>query len=160
LDVGCSTGGFTDCLIQNNSAKVYAMDTGYGVIDWKLRNHAKVVVMERTNILYIDHLPETLDLVVVDTSWTRLKLSVPAVTRFLKPVGIILALLKPQYEAPKSYLERGVVIPEKLGEVVETTRQELMNLGFMVSESFESPVIGTGGNREYWLHVIHSKSLA
>lgn len=151
LDVGCSTGGFTDCLLQKEASKIFAMDTGYGVLDWKLRNNPQVVVMERTNLLYIESFPELLDLAVVDTSWTRLKLSVPAASRFVKPNGIILALIKPQYEAPKSYLKRGVLIPEKLDEVVEGVRTQLTELGFVVSSSFLSPVIGSGGNREYWV---------
>lgn len=151
LDVGCSTGGFTDCLLQMGGQKVFAMDTGYGVLDWKLRNDPRVVVMEKTNVLYIQNLPESLDLAAVDTSWTRSKLSVPAVSRFIKSKGIILALIKPHYEAPKNYLKKGILMPEKLDEVVEGVRTQLSELGFEVSSAFPSPVIGSGGNREYWV---------
>ncbi len=151
LDVGCSTGGFTDCLLQKGAQKVFAMDTGYGVLDWKLRNDSRVVVMERTNLLYTESLSEKINLAVVDTSWTRLKLSVPAASRFIKKDGIVLALIKPHYEAPKSYLRKGILIPDKLEEVVEDVRSQLTNLGYGVSEAFLSPVIGSGGNREYWV---------
>lgn len=151
LDVGAATGGFTDCLLQHEAAKVYAVETGYGVLDWKLRQDPRVVVMERANILYEVPITERVDIAVVDTSWTRLRLSVPATSRFIKPEGVILALVKPQYEAPKSDLRKGVVANEKIGEVVEQVRGDLQQLGFQVSPAVESLITGEGGNREFWV---------
>src|SRR3990170_1485186 len=99
LDVGSSTGGFVDCLLQNGAKKVYAVDTSYGELAWKLRNDPRVVVMERTNILYLEHLPEQVDIITIDAGWTKLELVLPVVKKFLKPGGMIIALLKPHYEA-------------------------------------------------------------
>lgn len=154
LDVGAATGGFTDCLLQHGAKKVYAVETGYGILDWKLRNNQQVVVLERTNILYDVPIKEKVDIAVVDTSWTRLKLSVPAASRFIKPSGVILALIKPQYEVEKKYLRNGVVVEEKLIQTVEKVREELGRLGFTVSQPFQSPVVGEGGNREFWVRVM------
>lgn len=151
MDVGAATGGFTDCLLKHNAKKVYAIETGYGVLDWRLRNDPRVVVKERTNILYELDIPEKIDLAVVDTSWTRLKLSVPAAWRFMNANGTILALLKPQYEAHKKDLAKGVVREEALPEIIEMVRNTLSALGFKVSEAIDSPIKGTGGNREFWL---------
>ncbi len=154
MDVGAATGGFTDCLLQHGAAKVYAVETGYGVLDWKLRNDSRVVVRERSNILYELDIPEPIDLAVVDTSWTRLKLSVPATSRFTKPDGMILALIKPQYEVKKSDLTKGIVKPETVDYIVEQVRQELVDLGFAVSQVVESPITGESGNREFWLKLM------
>jgi len=148
MDVGAATGGFTDCLLQHGAAKVYTVETGYGVLDWKIRKDPRVVVHERANILYEINIPEKIDVAVVDTSWTRLKLSVPATSRFVKFGGVILALIKPQYEIGK-----GVVPEEKLTETVEKVRQVLVDLGFGVSEAVESQITGEGGNREFWVKI-------
>src|SRR3989344_9633720 len=115
LDVGSSTGGFVDCLLQNDAAKVYALDTAYGELAWKLRNDPKVVVMERTNILHLASQGETLepvDLITIDAGWTKLELILPVVKNFLKPDGEIIALLKPHYEADKRDLVKGVLREE------------------------------------------------
>lgn len=148
MDVGAATGGFTDCLLQHDAKKVYAVETGKGVLDWKLRNNQQVVVLEKTNILYQVPIEEKVDLAVVDTSWTKLKLSVPATSRFAKT---ILALVKPHYEAEKGELRKGVVKSEQLMVIVSRTRLKLIELGFEVSEVYESPVTGESGNREYWV---------
>ena len=149
MDVGAATGGFTDCLLQHGATKVYTVETGYGILDWKIRKDPRVVVQERANILYEINIPEKTDLVVVDTSWTRLRLSVPATSRFVKFGGVILALIKPQYEIGK-----GVVPGEKLMGIVEKVRQDLIELGFEVSDAFESPITGESGNREFWVKII------
>jgi 23S rRNA (cytidine1920-2'-O)/16S rRNA (cytidine1409-2'-O)-methyltransferase len=154
MDVGAATGGFTDCLLKHGASKVYAIETGYGVLDWKLRNDPRVVVRERSNILYELDIPEKIDLAVVDTSWTRLKLSVPATSRFVKIPGIILALVKPQYEVKKSDLVKGIVKQEAVGYIVAQVRQELQEIGFIVSEAIESPITGESGNHEYWLKLM------
>lgn len=151
LDVGSSTGGFVDCLLQNGASKVYAVDTAYGELAWKLRNDPKVVVMERTNILYLESSSEYVDLITIDTGWTKLELVLPIVKKFLKAKRQIIALLKPQYEADKRDLVKGVVP----GELVESIKNEVIervqNLRFRVQDQMESPILGGAGNKEYLL---------
>src|SRR2546421_8918289 len=93
-DLGCSTGGFVDCLLQRGAKKVYAIDTGYGVLDWKLRNDPRVVVMERTNAMHLE-LPEKVDLITIDVAWTRQRFILPAAARWLKDDGTVVTLIKP-----------------------------------------------------------------
>src|SRR5262245_61086156 len=102
-DLGCSTGGFTDCLLQRGAARVYAIDTGYGVIDWKLRKDSRVAVMERTNAMHVK-LPEPVDLITIDVGWTKQKHILPAAVRLLKSPGQIVTLIKPHYEAGAAML--------------------------------------------------------
>lgn len=150
LDVGSSTGGFVDCLLQNGAAKVYAVDTSYGELAWKLRNDPKVKVLERTNILHLEDLPERVDLITIDAGWTKLELVLPAVKKFLKSGGMIIALLKPHYEADKQY--KGGVVPEELVEQIKNqTIENIQELGFNVEEIIDSPILGGAGNREYLL---------
>lgn len=151
LDVGSSTGGFVDCLLQNGSSKVYALDTAYGELAWKLRNDPRVVVMERTNILHLNSLAEAVDLITIDAGWTKLGLILPIVKNFLKPGGQIIALLKPHYEADKADLVKGVLKPEKLQLVKDSVENQIVNLGFEIKDEIESPVLGGGGNTEYLL---------
>ncbi len=153
LDVGSSTGGFVDCLLQNGAKKVYAVDTCYGELAWKLRNNPKVVVMERTNVLHLENLPELIELVTIDAGWTKLELILPVVRKFLKPDGIIIALLKPHYEANKKDLIKGVVPAELVEKIQHQVLDEIKNLGFEVIEVMDSPILGGGGNREYLLHL-------
>ncbi|MDO8570951.1 MAG: SAM-dependent methyltransferase [Candidatus Daviesbacteria bacterium] len=186
LDVGSSTGGFVDCLLQNGAGKVYSVDTCYGELAWKLRNDPKVVVMERTNILHLDHLPERviarsppaggrrsnlvwvnkiatlplvarndkeqLDLITIDAGWTKLELVLPVVKKFLKPNGIIIALLKPQYEADKKDLRKGILLPEKAEEVKDQVLGRIKNLKFKIKNYIESPILGGGGNKEFLIY--------
>ncbi|MBI3109570.1 TlyA family RNA methyltransferase [Candidatus Daviesbacteria bacterium] len=168
LDVGSSTGGFVDCLLQNGAAKVYALDTAYGELAWKLRNDPRVVVMERTNILYLESLPEQVDLVTIDAGWTKLELVLPVVKKFLKPDGIIIALLKPQYEADKRSfpfpggkrkkdLVKGI-LPEGIAErVKDEVVERLQVLGYRVQQVMESPILGGAGNQEYLLYLTFQK---
>ncbi len=177
LDVGSSTGGFVDCLLQNGAAKIYSVDTSYGELAWKLRNDPRVVVMERTNILHLSHLPgvntakpgthleggskntsdggevDKVDLITIDAGWTKLELVLPVVRKFLKKDGIIIALLKPQYEAFEQQRVKGVVKDEELEEVVNSVKDKIHNLSFNIVNSIESPILGGGGNREYLLLV-------
>ena len=154
MDVGAATGGFTDCLLQHGATQVYTVETGYGVLDWKLRNDPRVVVKERSNILYSLDIPRDIDIAVVDTSWTKLKLSVPATSRFVKPNGIILALIKPQYEIDKKLLRGGIVPEEELPKLLENIKTQMQNLGFETSEIIDSPITGEAGNREYWIKLM------
>src|SRR3989344_1782293 len=140
LDVGSSTGGFVDCLLQNGASKVYALDTAYGELAWKLRNDERVVVMERTNILHLQTLPEDVDLITIDAGWTKLELILPVVKKFLKEKGIIVALLKPHYEGNQKNLVKGVV-PENLVEDIKNqTIKNIEQLGFKVEKVIDSPL--------------------
>jgi len=152
-DFGCSTGGFVDCLLQNGADKVYAIDIGYGVLDWKLRQNPKVVVMERTNALYIE-LPEQVDFISIDVGWTRQKLIIPCALKFLKDKGDIVSLLKPHYEAEKSWLKVGKVKDEFLSYIIEKVKDELSSLDMTIKDIVESPIVGQkGGNIEYLMWI-------
>lgn len=153
LDVGSSTGGFVDCLLQNGAKKVYSVDTAYGELAWKLRKDERVVVMERTNILYLETLPEQVDIVTIDASWTKLELILPVVKKFLKDNGQTIALLKPHYQAEKSSLVKGVLPKEQAEKVKTEVLANVENLGFKVEEVMESPILGGGGNTEYLVHL-------
>lgn len=153
LDVGSSTGGFVDCLLQNGAEKVYALDTAYGEFAWKLRNNPQVVVMERTNILHLDTLPQLVDMITIDAGWTKLELILPVVRKFLKKDGIIIALLKPHYEADKRELIKGV-LPKEISEKVKTSViGNIQTLGFHVQDTIDSPILGGAGNHEYFLKI-------
>lgn len=151
LDVGSSTGGFVDCLLQNGAKKVYALDTAYGELAWKLRNDPKVVVMERTNILHLESLPESVDLITIDAGWTKLGLILPIVKNFLKPDGIIIALLKPHYEANKRDLIKGVLSLGIAEQIKDQVVNRLQGTGYSVQEIMDSPILGGAGNKEYLL---------
>lgn len=151
LDVGSSTGGFVDCLLQNGAKKVYAVDTCYGELAWKLRNDPRVVVMERTNILHLESLPELVDLITIDAGWTKLELVLPVVKEFLKSDGFVIALLKPHYEAGKRDLVKGVLPQETAEKVKDEVIGRIQDLGFKVQDQMGSPILGRGGNQEYLL---------
>lgn len=146
LDVGSSTGGFVDCLLQNGAAKVYALDTAYGELAWKLRNDPRVVVIERQNILFFDELTESVDLVTIDVTFTSLEKILPRMKTFLKHDGKVIALVKPQYERQDIALKnKGVVPVEKLEEIVSN-----VNFGdFKLQGKTQSPIQGGSGNTEY-----------
>ncbi|MDI6688419.1 MAG: TlyA family RNA methyltransferase, partial [Desulfobacterales bacterium] len=115
LDVGASTGGFTDCLLQHGAACVYAVDVGYGQLAWKLRQDPRVVVVERTNIRHMpaEIIPQTVDIITIDVSFISLKIVVPAVIKFMKKEGIIVILIKPQFEVGKGKVGKGGVVRDK-----------------------------------------------
>jgi len=151
LDVGSSTGGFVDCLLKNGAIKVYALDTAYGILDWNLRNDKRVVVMERTNILYLKDFPEQVDLVTIDASWTKLEIILPIVKNFLQPEGRIIALLKPHYEAPALTRRNGIVPLEMVEKVKESVINNIAKLGLKVEKIIDSPILGGAGNKEFLL---------
>jgi len=151
-DLGCHRGGFTDCLLQHGAARVHAVDTAYGTLDWTLRNDPRVSVRERTNLLHWTS-PEPLDLTVIDAGWTRLHLAAEAAVRSVKPAGLILGLLKPQYEAEKSERVRGVLPPGRLPDIVSRVRERL-GTRVIVTDEADSPFSGSGGNAEVWLLMI------
>jgi 23S rRNA (cytidine1920-2'-O)/16S rRNA (cytidine1409-2'-O)-methyltransferase len=148
-DFGSHVGGFVDCLLQHGAARVYAVEPGYGVLDYRLRKDARVVVCERTNALgYVS--PEPCDLVTIDVGWTQQRLVLPAARRCLKEgAGRVITLVKPQYEAPQEWLRGGVVAPERLAEVLADCRWDVEQLGWQVAGEIESPIRGHGGNVEY-----------
>jgi 23S rRNA (cytidine1920-2'-O)/16S rRNA (cytidine1409-2'-O)-methyltransferase len=152
-DLGCSTGGFTDCLLQNGAKKVYSVDTGYGILDWKLRNDIRVVVMERTNALHVE-LPELVDFVSVDVSWTRQKLIIPKALQLLKEDGHLVSLLKPHYEAEKRWLTKGKLDEKFMNEVIKKVRDDLARLNIEIKQIIESPIVGgKGGNKEFLMRI-------
>src|SRR5438046_1735100 len=125
-DLGCSTGGFTDCLLQRDAKKVYAIDTGYGVLDWKLRKDPRVVVMERTNAMHVA-LPELVDLVTIDVAWTKQRHILPAARKIVKSDGAVISLIKPHYEAEPALLRKGILPAEHLQSILELVRTDVEN---------------------------------
>lgn len=157
-DSGASTGGFTDCLLQQGAKKVFAIDVGYGQLDWKIRSDPRVVVMERTNVRYVtpEQLGEPLDLSVVDVSFISLKIVLPVIKTLLKPEsGQVLCLIKPQFEAGREKVgKKGVVRePETHKEVLDTFVALADQLGFAILGLTFSPVKGPEGNIEFLSHL-------
>lgn len=156
MDVGASTGGFTDCLLQHGAKRVYAIDVGYGQLAWKLRTDPRVIPIEKTNIRYMnrDRIQEDIDIATVDVSFISLKLVIPKVLEFLKSKGEIIALIKPQFEVGRREVERGGIVKatEKRKKAVEEIKGffELMNL--KVIGIIESPIKGQKGNIEYLIY--------
>ena len=152
LDVGCSTGGFTDCLLQRGVQRVYAVDVGYGLIDWKLRQDPRVILLERTNIRYIDRsrIPEPVDLAVIDVSFISLTLVLPSVVPFLCERGRMVALVKPQFEVGKGQVGSGGIVRDESQRrsVTEKVIAFAVSLGFEATGILESPVKGRKGNQE------------
>lgn len=152
LDVGASTGGFTDCLLQRGAARVYALDVGYGQLDYALRRDPRVVVMERLNARHLepDALPERCGLITVDVSFISLTKVVPPLLAHLEPGGRLLPLIKPQFEAGRGQVGKGGILrdPERRRRVVERCVGELVEVGLEACGVFESPVAGARGNRE------------
>jgi 23S rRNA (cytidine1920-2'-O)/16S rRNA (cytidine1409-2'-O)-methyltransferase len=164
-DVGASTGGFTDCLLQRGAVKVYAIDVGKGILHWKLRNDPRVVVMEETNARYIESLPEPVSLVTVDASFISLKILLPVVRKWLAPSPLtplsqgernVVALIKPQFEAGKKDVARGDGVirdPEIHKQVLLDVLGFAQNAGFPIRRLIKSPLLGPKGNAEFlvWL---------
>ena len=156
-DSGASTGGFTDCLLQQGAKKVFAIDVGYGQLDWKIRSDPRVVVMERTNIRYVtpEDLGERLDLSVIDVSFISLKIVLPAIKNLLKPTGQVLCLIKPQFEAGKEKVGKKGVVREKSThkEVLDNFVALAKELDFKILGLTFSPVKGPEGNIEFLGHL-------
>ena len=156
-DSGASTGGFTDCLLQQGAKKVFAIDVGYGQLDWKIRSNPRVVVMERTNVRYVtpEQLGEPLDLSVIDVSFISLKIVLPVIKTFLKETGQVLCLIKPQFEAGKEKVgKKGVVRdPQTHKEVLDHFVSLANSLDFKILGLTFSPVKGPEGNIEFLGHL-------
>lgn len=147
-DLGANVGGFTDCLLRRGARKVYAVDTGYGVLDYSLRKDPRVVVMERVNALHV-HLPELCDLVVIDLGWTPQRRILPYARELMKPDGQMISLVKPHYEAPKELLRGGVLEPADAEQVFQQVLQAISEWKLTVKAWMQSPLRGAGGNVEY-----------
>jgi len=154
-DVGASTGGFTDCLLQHGAKKVYALDVGEGILDWKLRGDARVVVMENTNARYVVSLPEPIRLITIDASFISLKILLPAAKKWLMSEGEIVALIKPQFEAGKGRVGKGGVVRD--AKVHHDVLADVLNFAQSISlyshGLIRSPLLGPAGNVEFltWL---------
>lgn len=154
LDVGSSTGGFVDCLLKEGASKVYSLDTAYGELAWKLRQDKRVVLLERTNILHLDKLPEQVDLVTIDVTFTSLVKILPIIKKFLKDNGKVVALVKPQYEDQEAALKNKGISPVELhDEILKKVIDSATNLGFANSGLIDSPILGGAGNKEYLLYL-------
>lgn len=155
MDVGASTGGFTDCLLQRGAKKVYAVDVGYGQLAWKLRQDPRVVVLEKQNIRFLPPglIPEPVQVATIDTSFISLKLVIPAVLPFLAPNARLIALIKPQFEVGRSQVGKGGVVkdPELHRQVCESITEFCSALGLTVLGVTPSPILGPKGNREFLL---------
>jgi len=155
LDVGASTGGFTDCLLQEGAAKVYAVDVGYGQLAWRLRQDPRVRSIERTNIRTFDGrgLDDPIDLAVIDASFISLKLVVPAVLRLIKADASVLALIKPQFEVGREAVEKHGVVrnPDLHRQVMEEMKAFFDQMSLHVLGTTESPITGPAGNREFFI---------
>ncbi len=154
-DIGASTGGFTDCLLQHGARKVYAIDVGYGQLAWKLRQDPRVVVMERTNIRHVARLPEPVDLVTIDVSFIGLELVLPKAVTLLEGAGDVIPLVKPQFQAGKGKVGKGGVVrdPQVHREVLEQVISLALESGLTPLNAVASPVTGPAGNAEFLLHL-------
>jgi 23S rRNA (cytidine1920-2'-O)/16S rRNA (cytidine1409-2'-O)-methyltransferase len=153
MDIGASTGGFTDLMLQSGARKVYAVDVGYGQLDWKLRGDARVVNMERTNIRYLDpaSIDENPDFISIDVSFISLKLVLPVAVACLDPKGQIIALVKPQFEAERRQVGKKGIIKDAAihAEVIKKVQDYAAQNGLEASDAIESPIKGAKGNTEF-----------
>lgn len=154
-DIGASTGGFTDVLLQRGAARVYALDVGYGQLAWKLRQDPRVIVMDRVNARRLERLPEPLDLVVIDVSFISLELILPPAQHVLQTRGEIIALIKPQFEAGRAQVGRGGIVrdPQIHTQVIEKITRAAAQLGLERRGLIQSPIQGTEGNTEFLIHL-------
>jgi len=159
-DVGAGTGGFTDCLLKHGARKVYAIDVGYGQLAWELRRDPRVVVMERTNVRYLNSLPERIDLATVDVSFISLKLVLPNVVNWLKQRGDIIALVKPQFEAGREKVGKGGIVKDPMvhRDVLLDFLSWAEEFGLTVRGLIPSPIKGAAGNVEFLAHLKKGKS--
>lgn len=157
MDIGASTGGFTDCMLKNGALKVYAVDVGYGQLDWRLRNDSRVVVMERTNIrnVGIEHIGENVDFISIDVSFISLRLVLPVAKNLLKDGGEVVALIKPQFEAGKDKVGKKGIIRDKNVhlDVLESVASFSNDLGFGIKGVTFSPITGATGNIEFLIYL-------
>jgi 23S rRNA (cytidine1920-2'-O)/16S rRNA (cytidine1409-2'-O)-methyltransferase len=158
MDVGASTGGFTDCLLARGAARVHAVDVGKGQLDWKLRNDARVALHEGLNARYLrfGDIGELVDLIVCDVSFISVTLILPAIKLLLRPDGRMVILVKPQFEVGKGQVGKGGIVrrPELHAQACERVSECVKQMGFEASV-IESPILGAEGNREFLLYAHH-----
>jgi 23S rRNA (cytidine1920-2'-O)/16S rRNA (cytidine1409-2'-O)-methyltransferase len=161
LDVGASTGGFTDCLLQHGAAKVYAVDVGYGQMAWKIRQDPRVITIERVNIRAIEPslVPEPVDMAVIDVSFISLEKVVPAILQFLRPGAELVALIKPQFEVGKGLVGKGGIVRDDAARsaAMEKVRSFIQGQSFEVKGVIESPIKGQDGNVEYLIYGVRNR---
>jgi 23S rRNA (cytidine1920-2'-O)/16S rRNA (cytidine1409-2'-O)-methyltransferase len=157
-DVGVCTGGFTEVLLRRGASKVYAIDVGYGDLDWKIRSDSRVVVMERTNARYVERLPDPVSLVSIDVSFISLTLILPAVCKWLAPGGQVVALVKPQFEASREEIGEGGIVRDSAthDRVIQRIKDFLPTIGLVFCDLCPSPILGTEGNKEFLLWARHN----
>ena len=155
LDVGASTGGFTDALLRRGASVVVAVDVGYGQLDFRLRRDPRVIVLERVNIRHLDRLPVPADLAVIDVSFISLRLVLPRVSELLSPPGDVIALVKPQFEVGKGAVGKGGVVrdPAQHQQVLDAISDFARELGYLKAGQMPSPIQGAKGNREFLLYL-------
>ena len=160
IDIGASTGGFTDCLLQHGAKKVFAVDVGYGQLAWKLRQDPRVIVIERSNIRHLPEntLPSPVDLATIDVSFISLRIVVPAALRFLKKSSVIFALVKPQFEVGKGMVGKGGIVrdPAQHEAIVEELTVFFNTLGLKCLNVMPSPILGTKGNTEFIMLLVRN----
>ncbi len=153
MDIGASTGGFTDCLLQNGVRKVYAIDVGYGQLHWKLRDDPRIVNLEKTHILKLDWtiIKDVINIVTIDVSFISLTRILSSLMEHLSPISLIIALVKPQFEVGKGEVGKGGIVRDaaKIANAVNKVIQFAEDIGFTVMGSIPSPILGQKGNREY-----------
>jgi 23S rRNA (cytidine1920-2'-O)/16S rRNA (cytidine1409-2'-O)-methyltransferase len=151
-DLGANVGGFTDCLLQHGAAKVYSVDTAYGILAWTLRKDPRVVVKDRTNAIHV-RLPEPIEIVAIDVGWTRQDKILPVVGTLLAKGGHVLSLVKPHYESEEAKVQRGVLTPEQSDRVLGEVLDRIAAAGWVLKGIVRSPIEGQKGNVEYvaWL---------
>lgn len=158
LDVGASTGGFTDCLLQHGAEKVYAVDVGYGQLAWKLRQDPRVITIERVNIRDIASslIPEPIDIAVIDVSFISLEKVIPSILKFLKPDSEIIALIKPQFEVGREQVGKGGIVRDEAARsaAVDRVTDFIRGSGFEVKGVIPSPITGQDGNVEFLMHAV------
>jgi 23S rRNA (cytidine1920-2'-O)/16S rRNA (cytidine1409-2'-O)-methyltransferase len=155
MDVGASTGGFTDCLLQHGARRVFAVDVGYGQLAWKLVQDSRVVVIDRTNIRYLsaESLREPVDLITIDVSFISLKIVIPAVIKFMKEDARIMALIKPQFEVGKGRVGKGGVVRDPVlhAQVIKSLSDFFTRTGLLREFVIPSPILGPKGNKEFFI---------
>ena len=162
-DIGASTGGFTDCLLQNGAKRVYAVDVGYGQLDWSLRNHKKVIILERTNGRHLStkEIPEKIDLAVIDAAFISIKLLIPPLLPLFHNNNVhILSLIKPQFEVAKGKIGKGGVVrePDLHQEVINSTIDFITGLNLTYTNVTDSPILGPKGNKEFLIEIKSPRS--
>jgi 23S rRNA (cytidine1920-2'-O)/16S rRNA (cytidine1409-2'-O)-methyltransferase len=158
IDVGASTGGFTDCLLQQGAKKVYAVDVGYGQLAWKLRQDQRVIIIERMNVRHMEPslITEPLDIAVIDVSFISLGKVVPAIVQFLRPHSEIIALIKPQFEVGRDHVGKGGIVRDDAARTaaVEMVKEVFREAGFTVRGVIPSPITGQDGNVEFLIYAV------